>query len=232
VRSGRVQDLPDLYSLSPDDVRQALGRSAGRAAEQLVAAIAASRQAELWRFIHGLGIPGVGAAGARELAQRYQSLDALLERASTGGGGADAPRAPQAAGPGAAERALAEYLKEPRHVATLRGLLAQGLQPAAPTAAAVRVSATAGSVAGVAGKTVVLTGTLPTLTRAEATKLIEAAGGKVAGNVSRSTQLVIAGVEPGAKLDQARALGITIVDEAGLRRMLDPPAGAAEMAGK
>ena len=175
-----VQDVSDLYRLSRADLL-AIGRNNAKSADRLLAAIAQSKRAELWRVIHGLGLPGVGAVAARELAQKHGTLAAL----------ADA---------------------EPAHRALIERLIAAGVQPEAPASVAAN--------SPVAGKVFVLTGTLPTLTRAQAAAKIEAAGGKVANSVSRATHYVVAGADPGAKLEQARKLGVRVIDEAELLRML------------
>ncbi|MBI5382176.1 MAG: NAD-dependent DNA ligase LigA [Opitutae bacterium] len=184
VTSGRVKTLPDLYRLQRNDLTAA-GLGGEKTAERLLATIAASRRAELWRFIHGLGVPQVGATSAKALARQHGSLAALA----------------------------AEWAEKPElapHRAVIAELLAAGVEPTPPSAAN----------ANLAGKTVVLTGTLPSLTRAQATAKIEAAGGKVSGSVSRKTDFVVAGAEPGAKLAQARALGVPVIDEDELLQLL------------
>ncbi len=208
VASGRVRDLPDLYRLVRADLR-ALGRGGEKGAERLFAALEASKRAELWRVVHGLGVPQVGAAAAKELARRYRSLEGLLAASRP----ADAGEAAAGAGPDPADRALRAFLAEPRGRATVEGLLAVGFAPAAPAATGDRL----------AGMTLVLTGALPTLTRAQATALIEAAGGKVAAAVNRNSHYVVAGEGAGAKLAQARRVGVPVIDEAELRRLAEAP---------
>ncbi len=209
VDRGWVWDIPDLYRLRRADLLT-LGRNVERSTDRLLAAIDASKRVELWRFVYGLGIPQVGASAAKELARRYRSLDALAA-----GGNPDVPS------DDATGRAVAAFFAEPRHRALVTELVAVGVQPAAPVAAGGRL----------AGRTFVLTGTLPTLTRAQAVAQIEAAGGKVASGVSRNTHYLVTGAEPGAKLEQARALGGSIIDEATLREMLaDTPADDAATA--
>jgi len=205
VTSGRVRDLPDLYRLTRADLR-ALGRGGEKGAERLFAALEASKRAELWRVVHGLGVPQVGAAAAKELARRHRSLEALLV-ASHSADPSEAARADPA------DRALRAFLAEPDRRATVEGLIAAGFAPVAPAATGDRL----------AGKVLVLTGTLPTLTRAQATALIEAAGGKVAAAVNRNSHYVVAGEGPGAKLEQARRLGVPVIDEAELRRLAEVP---------
>ncbi len=201
VERGWVKDIPDLYRLRRADLLT-LGRNVGTSTDRLLAAIETSKRAELWRFVYGLSLPQVGATAAKELARRYRSLDAVAALGSAGVSGV---------APGdSAGRAAAGFFAEPRHRALVAGLLETGVQPVPPPAAGDRL----------AGKTFVLTGTLPTLTRAQATAQIEAAGGRVVSAVSRNTHYVVAGAEPGAKLDQARKLGVTVVDEAALRDLL------------
>ena len=178
-------------------------RTRASPADRLLAAIEASKRAELWRFIHGLGIAQVGAVTAREVARRFGSLDALL-RAAPGEFGGDATG-----------RALAGFFAEPRNRALVEGLLAAGVRPSAPAGAA-----TGAAGRRLAGKIFVLTGTLPTLTRTQATEKIEAAGGKVAGSVSRNTHYLLAGADPGGKREQARTLGVTVLDEAAFLALL------------
>jgi DNA ligase (NAD+) len=207
VTHGLVRELPDLYRLRGEDLA-ALGKNVGKAAGQLLAGIEASKRAELWRFVYGLGIPQVGAGAAREVAERYGSFEALLT--------ASGETRPARVGPNsrdeAAIRAALNFFAEPKNRAGVEALLAAGVRPTAPR--------TAAGTTLVRGKTFVLTGALPTLTRAEVTRRIEAAGGKVSGSVSRSTHYVVAGADAGAKLEQAKTLGIATLDEAALLRML------------
>jgi DNA ligase (NAD+) len=199
VTRGWLKELPDLYRLRREDLLT-LGRDVARSTDRLLAAIESSRQAELWRVIHGLGIPQIGEASAKDLARRYASLDALLHAQVGGGDGA------------AAERALGGWLAEPRHRAIIEELMAAGLRPRIESRAAARP---------LAGRIFVLTGTLPTLTRAQAVEKIEAAGGRVATTVGRNTDFVVAGTDAGAKLGQARTAGVRVIDEAELLRLLD-----------
>ncbi len=201
VASGRVRDLPDLYRLTRADLR-ALGRGGEKGSDRLFAALEASKRAELWRVVLGLGAPRIGIAAAKELARRYRSLEAMLAPSGTAAGAEDA-----------AERAWRDFTAEPRRRATVEGLLAAGFAPVAPAATGRQL----------AGKTLVLTGTLPTLTRAQATALIEAAGGKVAATVNRNSHYVVAGAAPGAKAEQAERLGVPVIDEAELRRLAESP---------
>jgi DNA ligase (NAD+) len=153
--------------------------------------------------VFGLGIPQVGAAAAKDLARTFRSLDALAVATT-----ADLLRVGGFGEKTAA--AVVSWFAEPENRALVQALQAAGVTPNPPAAAS----------SALAGKTFVLTGTLPTLAREEATAKIEAAGGKVSGSVSKKTHYVVAGEEAGSKLEKARALGVTILDEAGLLSLL------------
>ncbi|HUR59901.1 MAG TPA: NAD-dependent DNA ligase LigA [Opitutaceae bacterium] len=210
VAHGVVKNLPDVYRLRKEDL-VAAGKSAGRSADAVLAAIDASRRAELWRVVHGLGIPQVGSVAARDLARQFGSLETLAAVSSVDAAGRQMQRA-ATGGSDAAVRAATAFFAVEANRALVAELLAAGVQPTTPELPL---------KPPLAGKTVALTGTLPTLTRAQATERIEAAGGKVSGTVSRNTHLVVAGADAGAKLEQARALGVRVIDEEELRRLLD-----------
>jgi DNA ligase (NAD+) len=201
VERGVVKELADLYRLRREDVA-ALGKNVSKSAERVLAAIETSKRAELARVLYGLGIPQVGAVAAKELARECGSLAAVVAL-----GDAAAP-----AGASSAVRAAAAYFAEPRNRAVVAELVAVGLRP---TVVDVEVGGRA-----LAGKTFVLTGTLPTLSRAQATAKIEAAGGKVSASVSARTDYVVAGTEAGVKREQARTLKVAVIDEAELLRMI------------
>jgi DNA ligase (NAD+) len=201
VERGVVKELADLYRLRREDLA-ALGKNVSKSAERLLGAIEASKRVELARVIYGLGIPQIGAVAAKELARGCGSLEAVAAL-----GNAAAP-----AGASAAVRAAAAYFAEPRNRTVARELIAVGVRPTV-------VAAGAGGRA-LLGKIFVLTGTLPTLSRAQATEKIEAAGGKVSGSVSARTDYVVAGTEPGVKREQARTLKVAVIDEAELLRMI------------
>lgn len=206
VERGLVKAIPDIFRLKFEDLLP-LKKSGEVWAGNLIAGIAARRHADLWRVLNGLGIPQVGAAASKDLANRFRSLEAIgaaseADLLNVGGFG---------------ERTvglLRGWFAQPANQALLAELRAVGLEPTPPAAA--------GAGAPLAGKTLVLTGTLPTLSREEATALIEAAGGKVSGSVSKKTHYVVAGEEAGSKLEKARALGVPVLDEAGLRELLGP----------
>ncbi len=209
VERGWVRRLPDLYHLQRDDL-MTLGKNVGRSSDKLLAAIEASKTAELWRFIHGLGITHVGAAAAKDLARVFGSLEALAnatmehylrdkESVISGIGATMAT-------------AIIGFFDEAYNRAMVEDLIAAGVAPTTPTAE--------GGGTKFAGMTFVLTGTLPTLTRDEAAALIEGAGGKVSGSVSKKTTYVLAGAEAGSKLAKAEKLGVTVIDEAELHSLL------------
>jgi len=204
VEKGWVSRVPDIYRLRRDDLLT-LGKSVAKSTDKLMAAIEKSRTAELWRFIHGMGIPYVGAASAKDLAAHFGSLEALVEATYADFIGDKKVTTI----PGIGETmalAILDFFNGPKNRAFVSELAAAGVQPTPP----VKNTPTGTALAG---KTVVLTGTLPTLTREEATARIEAAGGKVSGSVSRKTSYVLAGAEAGSKLDKAQTLGVTVLTE-------------------
>ena len=201
VGRGVVKELADLYRLRREDVA-VLGKNVSKSAERLLGAIEASKRVELARVIYGLGIPQIGAVAAKELARECGSLEAVAAL-----GNAAAP-----AGASAAVRAAAAHFAHASHRAMVADLIAVGMRPTV-------IAAGAGGRA-LLGKIFVLTGTLPTLSRAQATEKIEAAGGKVSGSVSARTDYVVAGTEPGVKREQARTLKVPVIDEAELLRMI------------
>jgi DNA ligase (NAD+) len=206
VEKGWVRSLPDVYRLKRDDLLS-LGKSVAKSTDKLLEAIEASKRAELWRFIHGLGIPHVGTSAAKDLARAFGGLEPLA-RATLESFVRDKVSVIGGIGETMALAILA-YFNEPRNRAVVDELISLGVQPVVPV-----------SGSSLAGKTFVLTGTLPTLTRDDATARIEAAGGKVSSGVSKKTSYVLAGAEAGSKLDKAQSLGVTIIDEAEFLRLV------------
>jgi DNA ligase (NAD+) len=187
--------------------RDNLERMAEKSAANLLAAIDKSRQTTLARFIFALGIRNVGEATAKDLARFFGSLDALM--------GADADALQQVADVGPVVAAsIAHFFAEGHNVEVIEQLRAAGVYWIEGKPAATVIST-------IAGKTFVLTGTLPTLTREVAKEQIEARGGKVAGSVSKKTDFVVAGSEAGSKLAKAQELGVTILDETQLMELLN-----------
>ncbi len=209
-----VRTPADLYRLGLVALAD-LERMGEKSAANLLAAIEKSRQTTLARFIYALGIRNVGEATARDLARHFGKLDALMEA------DVDALQQVPDVGPVVA-RCIFEFFTESHNrevIEQLRALKVEWAEGEPATA----------SDGLLAGKTFVLTGTLPSMTRDEAKALIEAAGGKVTGSVSKKTDYVIAGGEAGSKLEKARALGVTVLDEGGLRALLETlPAGDRE----
>jgi len=201
---GLVHDVADLYDLTAPQLME-LERFAKQSAEQLVAAIDASRRQPLSNLLFGLGIRHVGKTVAQLLARRFGTMGGLM------GASEEAINDVPGIG-GAIAEAVVGFFGEPRNRRLIERLERAGLTFTEPRAAE------AGGA--LAGKAYVLTGTLPTLSRSEAGDLIEQAGGRVAGSVSKKTDAVVAGDDAGGKLEKARALGGEGIDEAELLRRL------------
>jgi DNA ligase (NAD+) len=208
---GMVKNVADLYSLTRDDLLK-LERMGEKSAQNVLDEIAASRKLPLERVIYGLGIRFVGERTAEFLAQHFGSLDAILSAAEQKDEAAalESLQEVEEVGPRIAASIRAFFL-EPRNRELIERLRQARLQFKG-------IKKEKGT--RLAGKTFVLTGTLPTYSRDGAKKLIEAAGGKVSSAVSKKTDYVVAGAEPGSKLDKARALGVKVVDEDGLKKLL------------
>ena len=203
---GLINDSADLYTLTAERLSELEGFGEISAAN-LIASLEASKQQPFERVLYGLGIPGVGYVNARNLARQLRSMDALLAATE------DQLVEVEGIGPIMA-RTIEETLAEDRTrelIARFReyGLKMEEEGPAAPVDGPL------------VGKTLVLTGTLPNLTREDATQRVEAAGGKVTGSVSKKTDYVVAGEDPGTKLTKAQELGTEILDEDGLLALLD-----------
>ena len=210
VEKGWVKSVADIYRLRRDDLLT-LGKSVEKSTDKLLAAIEASKKAELWRFIHGLGVTHVGAAAAKDLALKFGGLEALALAKFE-----DFVSEKKSVIEGIGEtmaQAIMEHFNDPRNRALVSELIELGIEPAAPVK---RVA----SSAIFSGKIFVLTGTLPTMSREQAAEKIEAAGGKVSGSVSKKTSYVLAGEEAGSKLEKAKTLGVTVIDEAEFLQML------------
>ncbi len=212
VDKGLAHDFADLFRLDADTLA-GLERMGPKSAENLVAALHRSRRVDLSRFLHGLGIRHVGERAADLLAVRFRSLDALADA------DADALSAVEGIGPEIAW-SVRRFFDNPENRKVIHRLLEAGVTPIPPPEAAPDADADPGASSPAAGKIFVLTGTLSTLKREEAKALIEAAGGKVTGSVSGKTDYVVAGESPGSKLDKARKLGVTVLDEEGFRDMI------------
>jgi DNA ligase (NAD+) len=200
VEEGLVRDAGDLYALTREQLLELEGY-ADKGADALISAIEASKAQPLSRLLNALGIRHVGSIAAQLLAQHFGTLDALMS--------ASADDILNVRGIGSIiANGVVDYFSDPAGRALVKKLRARGLNFTEPRAV----------VAGgpLSGQTVVITGTLPTLSRTKATALIEAAGGRVTGSVSKSTTFLVAGEEAGTKLEKARSLGIEIIDEATL----------------
>ncbi|HXG45928.1 MAG TPA: NAD-dependent DNA ligase LigA [Gemmatimonadales bacterium] len=200
--AGLIADIADLYDLKPEALEPLEGFGK-RSAHQLVQAIEASKQRPLSLLLFGLGIRHVGRTVAQILARRFGTLDALRQARFE-----EIENIP-GIGPTIAA-AVVEFFRNENNRKLLARLERAGLNLTEPHAVAPH--------GPLAGQTYVLTGTLPTLSRQEATALIERAGGRVVGSVSRKTDAVVAGADAGSKLDKARELGIEVIDEAELLR--------------
>ncbi len=202
--AGLIRDVADLYLLEAKRLVE-LDRFAAQSAEQLVLAIANSKAQPLSLLLFGLGIRHVGKQVALTLARHFGSLDALMAASRE-----DIDEVP---GVGSAiGDAVSEFFADERNRAVVERLRTAGVNFGEPRAAT--------GDGPLAGSSVVLTGTLPTLSRAKATELIENAGGKVGSAVTKKTSFLVAGEEAGSKLDKAKKLGVEILDEAELLRRL------------
>jgi DNA ligase (NAD+) len=205
-----IRTLPDLYRLGLSHL-VALDRMGEKSAQNLLAGLEQSKSTTLPRFLFALGIRHVGEATARDLSRHFGTLDAVMEA------NVDQLLQVPDVGPVVAE-SVHTFFMQAHNREVVEQLRACGVHwtEAEPVPAA---------SLPLTGKTVVLTGTLPTLSRDEAKALLEAAGAKVAGSVSKKTHYVIAGEEAGSKLDKARELGVAVLDEVGLRSLLEgtPP---------
>ena len=207
VDGGVVETLPDVYALTQAEL-EALERMGDKSAANLVANIEGSKRTTLARFLYALGIRHVGESTAKDLARHFgglerlmnATLEQLLEVPDVGGVVAESVHG---------------FLNEAHNVEVIGRLVAAGItwdEHAGTEAEAPKP---------LAGKTFVLTGTLPTLAREDAKEMLESQGAKVAGSVSKKTDYVVAGAEAGAKLEKAQALGVAVIDEAALLALLD-----------
>jgi DNA ligase (NAD+) len=208
IGEGLVRDPGDVYALTRDALLELEGY-ADKGADSLIAAIEASKVQPLSRLLHALGIRHVGSIAAQLLAQHFGTLDALMSAT------ADDILSVRGIGATIANGVVA-YFSDPAGRALVEKLRSHGVNFTEPRAV----------VAGgpLSGQTAVITGTLPTLSRSRATALIEAAGGRVTGSVSKSTDFLVAGEEAGSKLEKAKALGVDIIDEAELLRRVNSSA--------
>ena len=205
IADGLVASYADVYRLTADRLAK-VERMGKKSAANLIEQIERSKQRELWRLIYGLGIRHVGERGAQALASAFGSMDAVINASI------DQLKAVSDIGPVVAT-AVRGYFDEPQNRRLIKALAAAGLKMDAPIVS--------GEAPGpLAGKTFVVTGTLTALSREEATEAIQSRGGKVTGSVSKKTDYVVAGADPGSKLAKAQTLGVQILDEAAFRALL------------
>ena len=207
---GLVRALPDIYDLTVEQLEPLEGFQR-RSAENLVGSIESSKRQPFHRVLYALGIPGIGGVNARALASHFGSMDQLMNASQ------EEIEEVEGIGPILAGL-IRETLEEPRNQKLIEQLRSAGLQMEGRRSAS--GAAGGGRDGSLKGTTFVLTGTLDSMSREEATERITAAGGKVTGSVSGKTDYVVAGADPGSKADRARELGRPVIDEAELERLL------------
>jgi len=206
VEGGVIKTLPDLYRLGLVGLVE-LERMGEKSAQNLLENLEKSKRTTLPRFLYGLGVRHVGEATAKDLALHFGKLDAIMDAS------VEQLEEVSDVGPVVAE-SIHTFFQQKHNREVVEQLRACGVTwPESEPAAR--------EPKPLSGKTVVLTGTLPTLTRDEAKDMLEAAGAKVAGSVSKKTDYVVAGAEAGSKLDKAHELGVAVLDEEGLRTLLN-----------
>ena len=211
LEGGVISDVADIYDLTAERLVE-LDRFAETSARNLVASIDASRRRPFKRVLYALGLPGVGYVTAEALADHFGSIDALHEADP------EAIEEVEGVGPIMAVQ-IAESLADEATWALVEKLREKGLRLEADA------SERRQEDGPLKGKTVVLTGTLPELTREEAAAMVKSAGGKVTSSVSKKTDYVVAGDNPGSKLAKAEKFEIEVLDEAGLRELVGSVAG-------
>jgi len=206
VEAVLVKDVADLYSLTVTQLT-GLQRMAEKSATNVIAAIAASKERDLWRLIHGLGIAEVGEEAARKLANHFCSMDKLA------GAGVEELQHCEDIGPVMAE-SIHDFFHNPRNQSVLNKLKKAGvkMEQASYTARA--------AIGPFAGQTVVVTGTLGKFSREEAKEALRKAGANITDSVSKKTNYLLAGADAGSKLNKAQTLGVTILTESEFVEML------------
>jgi DNA ligase (NAD+) len=214
VEAGIVRTLPDLYKLGLTALSE-LDRMAEKSAKNILVALQNSKQTTLPRFLYGLGIRHVGEATAKALAKHFGKLDAVMD--------ATLEHLTQVADVGpVVALSLRTFFDQAHNREVVEQLRACGViwaEGEPSPAALLRLT----------GQTFVITGTLPSLGREELKEMLETAGAKVAGSVSKKTHYLVAGSDAGSKLDKARELGITILDEAGVVALLNDTSSDADV---
>jgi DNA ligase (NAD+) len=205
VSRGLAKNQADLYRLTEAQLLE-LEKFAEKSAKNLIAALEASKQRELWQLIHGLGIPHVGKQSAKDLEANFDSLDAIAHASEEQLEAVDGIGSIMA-------QSLHAWFADANNQALIEQLTAHGLN---------MESGRQAQAHGIlSGKTVVLTGALPSLTRDEATAMIEAAGGRTSSSVSKKTDYVLAGEAAGSKYARAEKLSVAILDEATFKALLE-----------
>jgi DNA ligase (NAD+) len=205
IAEGLVASYADVYRLTAERLAE-VERMGKKSAANLVEEIARSKTRELWRLIYGLGIRHVGERGAQALAGAFGTMEAIIHASI------DQLKAVPDIGPVVAA-AVRGYFDEPQNRRLIQELADAGLKMDAPIVSGEAPGA-------LTGKTFVLTGTLNGLSREDAAEAVQSRGGKVTGSVSKKTDYVVAGADPGGKLAKAQTLGIRILDEAAFRALL------------
>ncbi len=208
VDAGLIKTLPDLYKLGFTALA-ALERMAEKSAQNVLDALEKSKHTTLPRFLFGLGIRHVGEATAKDLAKHFGSLDRIMDAS------VDALLQVNDVGPVVAQ-SIRTFFDQPHNREVVEQLRAAGVTWPEGEGAQ-------NTPQPLLGKTFVLTGTFPTLKREDAKAMLEAAGAKVAGSVSKKTDYVVAGADAGSKLDKAQELGVAVIDEAAMLALLDAP---------
>jgi DNA ligase (NAD+) len=205
VDAGVIKTLPDLYRLGLTSL-SALDRMAEKSAQNILAALEKSKQTTLPRFLYGLGIRQIGESTARDLAKHFGSLDAIMDATE------EQLLEVNDVGPIVAH-SLRTFFDQPHNREVMEQLRAVGIkwEEGEPAQRAPQT---------LTGKTFVLTGTFPTLSRDQAKDMLEASGAKVSGSVSKKTSYVVAGSDAGSKLDKAKELGVEVIDEAQMLALL------------
>ncbi|MFA5252635.1 MAG: NAD-dependent DNA ligase LigA [Phycisphaerae bacterium] len=204
VDSGLVKNFADIYKLTKDELAE-LERMADKSAQNVIDSIEASKTRPLWRLVAGLGIRHIGSQTARVLAEHFGSLDAIRNASQA------ELDAIEQVGEKVAESVYG-FFRNDRNIAVIKELISAGVKPELPKKARAKGK--------LAGKTIVITGTLENFSRGQIEEAIRNAGGKATSTVSKNTDFVLAGEDPGSKLDKAKKLGVKIISEKEFMNML------------
>jgi DNA ligase (NAD+) len=204
VDAGLVKNFADIYKLTKEDLVE-LERMADKSAQNVIDSVEASKTRPLWRLVAGLGIRHIGGQTAQMLAEEFGSLNALRNASQ-----AELDAIEQIGGKVA--ESVYEFFHNDKNVSVIEGLLAAGVKPELPKKTKARGK--------LAGKTIVVTGTLENFSRGQAEQAIRDAGGKATSSVSKNTDFVLAGENPGSKLDKAKQLGVKVIGEKEFMEMI------------